>query len=275
MRVLVLFLLGGVAMISQGAQLGAPKDVTFTAKLDGTAQHYVLCLPEPFDAGAEHHLLVALHGHGSDRWQYVRDGRDECKAARDLAAQYGMLYVSPDYRATTSWMGPAAEADLLQILDAVKRQYKVGKVFLVGGSMGGSSVLTFTALHPELVAGVSAQNPMANHLEYANFQDAIAASFGGAKTAIPVEYKKRSAEYWPEAFIMPVAITTGGQDTLVPPQSALRLAGILKTLNRRVLLIHREATGHLTNYADTHDALDFVVRTALGLEHTDPVHVTR
>jgi pimeloyl-ACP methyl ester carboxylesterase len=61
-------------------------------------------------------------------------------------------------------------------------------------------------------------------------QDAIAASFGGTQRELPLEYKKRSAEYWPEVLTMPIAITAGGQDTLVPPQSVLRLANVLHSL---------------------------------------------
>ena len=243
-------------------QFGAPRDISFTAQSDGTLQRYVLLLPEPFDDAREHHLLIALHGHGSDRWQYVRDPRGETLAAREVAAQYGLIFASPDYRATTSWMGPAAEADVLQMIAEIKRAYRIGKVFLVGGSMGGTSALTFTALHPELIAGVSAQNPHANLLEYTEFPEGIAAiqaSFGGGKREIPLVYKQRSAEYWPESFTMPVAITTGGQDLLVPPQSALRLVNVLRQLGRRVLLIHREATGHETNYDDTAAALEFVL----------------
>ena len=64
---------------------------------------------------APHDLLVALHGHGSDRWQFIRDGRDECRGTREAAARHGAILVSPDYRAPTSWMGPKAEADLVQI----------------------------------------------------------------------------------------------------------------------------------------------------------------
>ncbi len=169
-----------------------PKDVSFSARCDGTIQRYVLILPEGFVPTETHHLLVALHGHGSDRWQFAKQTRDECRAARDVAANGKMIFVSPDYRAKTSWMGPKAEADMVQIIEDLKRQFRIGKVVLCGGSMGGTSCLTFSALHPELVDGVASMNGAANLLEYQNFQDAIRESFGGLKTEIPNEYKKRS-----------------------------------------------------------------------------------
>ena len=250
------------------AQAGtsATNEVTFTAALDGTLQAYVPILPEGFDSSQEHDVLIALHGHGSDRWQYVRDPRDECRATRDMAGKRNMVFISPDYRAKTSWMGPKAEADLVQIIEQLRRQYRVGRVFLVGGSMGGSAALTFGALHPDLIAGICSENGTANHLEYDQFQEAIAESFGGSKHAIPVEYKKRGAEYWPEVLTMPIAITAGGKDTLVPPQSVLRLADVLKKLGRCVLVIYRAEGGHQTDYADTMAALEFV----LGPEKPSP-----
>lgn len=266
--------LGALAAAAQEAgvaSLGAPEEVSFTATHDGTTQRYLRCLPSGFDPAVEHHALIALHGHGSDRQQYVIDPRDECRAARDAAARYGLLYVSPDYRAKTSWMGPAAEADLVQIIAELRAGYRLGKVFLVGGSMGGSSVLTFAALHPELVAGVSSQNGTANHLEYTQFQDAIQASFGGTKQALPEEYKRRSAEYWPERLTMPLAITAGGMDALVPPHSVVRLAGILQELGRPVLLLYRAEGGHSSTYDDTTAALDFAICRGLGLPVTNPL----
>lgn len=240
-----------------GKCLSALRDLAFIAEYDGSEQRYMQLLPEPFDVSEVHHLLIALHGHGSDRRQYATDPRDECRAARDVAARAGMLFVSPDYRAPASWMGPAAEADLLQLIALLKQQYRIDRVFLVGGSMGGTSALTFTALHPELIAGVSAQNPLADHLTFENFQDTIADSFGGTKVAIHDEYRKRSALYHPDAFTMPVAITTGGLDTTVPPHSALQLAQRLQELHRPILLIHRDEVGHATDYADTLRAVEY------------------
>lgn len=238
------------------------EDVAFVAACDGTEQRYVLILPAQLDPAAPYDLLIALHGHGSDRWQFAKDPRDECRAARDAAAEHGMIFVSPDYRAKTSWMGPKAEADLAQIIADLKAKYRVKRVFLCGGSMGGSSCLTFAALRPELLDGVASMNGTANHLEYENFQDAIRESFGGTKAQIPVEYKKRSAEYWPERLTMPLGLTVGGKDTSVPPQSVRRLAKVLAAMGRDVLLIDREEEGHRTGYADAKVILEFVIRKA-------------
>ena len=239
-----------------------PADHAFKASVDGSEQRYVELLPPNFNGGVAHDVLLAFHGHGSDRWQFIRDARGECRGAREVAARIGLIFVSPDYRAKTSWMGPKAEADIVQLIAELRQRHKVGRVFLVGGSMGGTGVLTFAALHPELVAGVCSLNGTANLVEYGQFQDAIAASFGGTKAQVPDEYQKRSAELWPEKFTMPVSFTTGGRDTLVPPQSVLRLAEKLKQAGRKTLLLHRETGGHATTYEDTTTALEFVLNAA-------------
>lgn len=228
-----------------------------------------LLYPAEFRTNITYDVLIALHGHGSDRWQFVRDRRDECRAARDFAAEHQMLFVSPDYRASTSWMGPKAEADVVQIIVDLKRTYRVSRVFLCGASMGGASSLAFAVLHPELVDGVASMNGTANFLEYENFQDAIRASFGGSKTDVPLEYKKRSAEFWPEKLTMPVGLAVSGRDISVPPQSVLRLADALKARRSDVLLIYRETMGHSTQYSDAKAILDFVLKTARQKSATD------
>ena len=245
----------------QASQIST-NDMSFTAQCDGTEQKYVLLFPRAFTADTPHDVLIALHGHGSDRWQFVKDARDECRAARDVAAEHEMLYVSPDYRARTSWMGPKAEADVVQIITDLKRTYRVSRVFLCGGSMGGTASLTFAVLHPELIDGVASMNGTANFLEYENFQDAIRNSFGGSKTDIPLEYKKRSAEFWPEKLTMPVGLAVSGKDISVPPQSVLRLAEALKARGGKVLLIYRKEMGHSTQYADAKAILEFMLKGA-------------
>lgn len=251
-----------IVTVSIGARGAEPKDFSFKSNVDGTEQRYVELLPPGFEADKTYDVVFAFHGHGADRWQFIKETRGECRGVRDIAAQYGLIVVSPDYRAKTSWMGPQAEADVLQIISILKQRHKMGRIFLAGGSMGGTATLVFTALHPELIAGVCSLNGTANLIEYENFQQAISASYGGTKSEVSNEYKKRSAEFWPERFTMPVAFTTGGKDQAVPPQSVLRLFNKLKKLNRQVLSIHRENTGHLTNYTDTCTAMEFMLKKA-------------
>ena len=240
-----------------------PRDIAFRADHDGTEQKYVLLPPPTATADdARRDVLIALHGHGSDRWQFIRQPRDECRAVRDFAARHGLWLVSPDYRATTSWMGPAAEADLVQIIAGLKRDHRADRIFLCGGSMGGTACLTFAALHPEMIDGVASMNGTANLVDYQNFQEAIQASFGGTRTEVPEEYRKRSAEFAVDRLTMPIGLAVSGKDTSVPPHSVLRLAQALQALGRPVLLIHREDLGHVTTYDDALAILDHMLAHA-------------
>lgn len=256
---LTLYTCGSLTIYGQGERW---KDKSFVSALDTTIQFYAEWLPPDFDRERSCDLIIGLHGHGSDRWQFVKDPRGECSSFRDFAATHQMIAVSPDYRPRTSWMGPAAEEDMLQLIRELKSQYRIRRIFLAGGSMGATAALTFTALHPDLIAGVVALNGLANHLEYDRFQDAIAASFGGSKRKIPAEYKKRSAEYWPERLTMPVAFTVGMNDSIVPPDSVIRLSHILTKLGNSVLLNIDSSGGHATNYQDATLALEFVLEKA-------------
>ena len=256
--IVAFFVLGSYRVRAE--EPNAPRDVEFKAAVDGTAQKYVEIIPKGWTKEKPCDVLIVLHGHGSDRWQYVRAERGECKAARNFAAKHGMILISPDYRATTSWMGPKAEADVVQIVGDLRKKYHVGNVYLAGGSMGGTSALIFAALHPDLIAGVSSQNGTANMLEYKEFQEAIAASYGGDKERNRAEYVKRSPEVVPEKFEMPVACTVGGKDKIVPPDSVRRLVEAMKKLKKKdVLLIDREEGGHATNHEDTTKALEFIL----------------
>ncbi len=236
------------------------QDVAFVANCDGTQQKYVLVYPP---TSVEHRpvaVLIALHGHGADRWQFVRDTRDECRAVRDVATADSMLLVSPDYRAKTSWMGPKAESDMVQIIATLKQQFDIDRIILAGGSMGGTGALTFAALHPDLIDGVVALNGTADLVHYKNFADAIAKSFGGSRAEVPDQYHRRSALFFAGKFTMPLAVTTGGRDATVPAASVLRLVEAVRKRNRHVLSIHRPQGGHSSNYEDTRKALEFVRR---------------
>ena len=87
-------------------------------------------------------LLLVFHGMYGDRWQlYNLRTEGPCQAILEIAQENQLIVVTPDYR-IDQWMGPAGEADTLQILVDLPRQYRINNVFLAGGSMGGTSALT-------------------------------------------------------------------------------------------------------------------------------------
>ncbi|MBR5757657.1 MAG: prolyl oligopeptidase family serine peptidase [Thermoguttaceae bacterium] len=262
---LVLFIstFSNVFWIFAAEPQSGPIEATFIefASDDGTKEFYYEYVPETFDPAKTSTLIVALHGHGSECGQVFNGVYNEFRATNDIAATHNAVVVSPNYGSITSWMGPEGERDLLLILEHQKSKRRYDRVVLSGGSMGASSTLTFVALHPELIDGAVSMNGTANHLEYENFQEAISESFGGSKSEIPLEYKKRSAEYYPENFLnVPIAITLGSLDTVVPPDSARRLAETIRKIGGTVLLIERGDIGHSTPYDESLQAFEFVFK---------------
>ena len=239
---------------------GSVAEISFLASADGSKQRYVRALPKAFHPDRVYDILIALHGAGSDRWQFIRDPRAEARAVRDVATAQQMILIAPDYRATESWMNSLATSDVLQIIQAIRLEFRVGRVFICGGSMGGSACLTFAALYPDLIDGVVSLNGTANYFEQKTHVESIQRAFGGTKAEVPEEYQLRSAEYWPERLTMPTALVVGGQDRSLPPHSARRLAHLLDTLGHQVLLIDRTERGHDATYGDTLAALEFATQ---------------
>ena len=247
--------------------------MAFASQLDGTEQRFVVIWPAGLDRSSSqpHDVLIALHGHGSDRRQFVDNVRGECLGARDVAARHGMVYVSPDYRAPTSWMGPEAEADMVQLIQLLREGLVpcVRHIVLCGASMGATGAVVFATLHPSLLDGVVSLNGMADMESYANFAEAIESSYGALDAgAVLEERRRRSAVLHPERlFGLPLASTTGGLDESVPPASVLELLDALTEQQGKhhpavqppVLSIHRPNVGHETDYADTVAALEFTL----------------
>ncbi len=277
MRVFLIVLIVAVLSIAfspilSAATLGAPTDMAFTATYDGSTQHYMQLLPTDFNAANQYDVVIALHGSGSDMTQYASNTRDECRATRDVAANHDMIMICPDYRGVGSWMNAAAESDVVQIIDDLKSDYHIGNVILTGASMGGASCLTFTALHPDVVNGVCSVNGLGNFVGYTtslpSLIDQIATAFGGYYSQNPSEYVYRSAINYSQSFTMPMAITAGLQDTVVPAPSVLQLFSTVQNtnpVNPKTISFVQPNGGHSTDYCDNAVALEYVVQQAKGI----------
>jgi len=59
---------------------------------------------------------------------------------------------------------------------------------------------------------------------------------------------------------MPIGFVLSGKDTSVPPDSAMRLACVLKAMGHpNVKIIYRPELGHGTDYEDVRAILEFII----------------
>ncbi len=183
---------------------------------------------------------VFLHGHGS--------GGDQLYTREDIRRQWlpalrqaGVGILSPNLGGN-AWMGPSAATQLHQLLNFLRQTHGVRKIVLVGGSMGGTSALIFACLFPQEVAGVLTLCPATDLSSYWHWcqahadklpvleqiHQAITAAYGGTPVTHPAVYHAHSALENADRLTMPIAISHGDADQIIPVEQSRRLIGRLQ-----------------------------------------------
>ncbi len=183
--------------------------------------------------------FVVIHGHGSHEDQlYTRpDIRDHwLTALRETGA--GIL--TPNLR-DNAWMSPAATQDLHDLLNAVRARFKATHFFFFSGSMGGSANLFYALQHPTDVAALAALGAAPEPARYTDWcrkfpensihrhiGDAIENAYGGPPDTNPTPYADRAAITRASRLTMPVYLSHGARDTLMPVEESRLLAHALR-----------------------------------------------
>lgn len=225
-----------------------PTEQRFVADYDNTLQSYLELLP-PMVADIDT-AVIAFHGHGSHREQFMTPGiyDDAFTPVMQLLCERNIVYIAPEYRGN-SWMNAAAVSDCRQIICSLRAAYGVKHIVLIGGSMGGTSVLIYAALHPEGISGVLAACPATDMAElYDELQGSrwdaiaqtIAAQYGGIPELNPAEYSRRSSRRHVENLKMPISIIHGNSDALISVNHSRIMVQRLRELGSPV--IYREIT---------------------------------
>ncbi len=199
---------------------------SFESLLDGKKASYLV---KDFRAPATRRCplaVVYLHGAASHESQGMTRGlygNAFGKWANEFAARQA-IYLCPEYRGG-SWMGPAAESDLLEIFHWLHRQHAPEKVILLGASMGGTSALIFAARHAEQLDGVIALCPASDMVEmYPSFSNPFRIAYGGSPDEVPEEYAARSVRIAPGNLAMlPLVIVHGSDDKIIPVHHSRQL----------------------------------------------------
>lgn len=247
-----------------------PVRESFNCSLDGSRWPYLRQVPP----GTPRGVLLFLHGHYGDHHQGMTCEiyNDAFGALREECRQRGWEYITPFYGGNT-WMGPAAEQGLAELIMQVRKRLPEVPLYLSGGSMGGSSALVFAIRRPELIDGVLARCPAAdieayyawaraaNNPTLQNIAAAIRLHYTIEGRDLALQLAARSALRHAARLTMPVHIVHGTADATIPIDGSQRLVAELRRLHHR-LYYHEIPGGEhdapiLT--VDWAQALDFLV----------------
>ncbi len=149
----------------------------------GREMGYQLYVPQKYDPKVGAPLVVALHGYGVNYAFFFSLVKD----LPALCEQYGFICVAPNGYSTSGWYGapmsvPGApppgsklpvpqtgsekeqllerelsELDVMQVIDIVKREYKVDpkRIYLMGHSMGGFGTWFLGQKHQDMWAAIA------------------------------------------------------------------------------------------------------------------------
>jgi pimeloyl-ACP methyl ester carboxylesterase len=184
----------------------------------------------------ERATVVYLHGSFADGAQiYTRQDVRDFWLSRILAGGHPLL--SLNLRGT-AYMSPAAAADLESLLAWGRKELGFSRYVLLGGSGGASSVMAYAVMRPQDVSGVVALGmcDIFSRLEYAEKSDnpvlqelarTVYSAYGGSPSELPDVYRARSVLAHPERLTMPVVLTIGECDALIPAAETRKVAQVL------------------------------------------------
>jgi pimeloyl-ACP methyl ester carboxylesterase len=219
----------------------------FVSPLDSSSQTYLIAESKTAADNDPPFLVVYLHGALSHQEQGMTAGIYDNFFGRwwSWLKERNVRYVCPEYRGN-SWMGPAAEADIVELIRLMRERYRPIQVILTGGSMGGTSALIFASRHPELLDGALALCPATDTSEmFPHFADHFLQSYGGPPDKIPDVYRERSSRYHADMLVkLPLVIVHGSADALIPIHHARLLVEQLQARNARLQYIELKDGGH-------------------------------
>ena len=177
--------------------------------------------------------VVVIHGHGSNGDQlYTRP--DIRKAWLGQLLAHNVSILTPNLR-DSAWMSPNAAGDLHELLEYLRVEYGAQKFVFYSGSMGGTSNLIYAVLEPrdvDCLVALGAATDLSSYYNWCRKQkvplldeiaDVISSSYGGRPEELPQVYEAHSVVCNFEKLTMPIYISHGIDDEIIPISQVRRL----------------------------------------------------
>jgi pimeloyl-ACP methyl ester carboxylesterase len=225
-------LIQSLVPVEQEPYPGGTLRLSYRSAVDGL-EDWALFLP----GDPRQNTIVYLHGSFSHADQiFTRADVREFWLSRIRQGNHPLLSVN---LRDTAYMSPAATADLSDLLDFSRRHLGCERFVLLGGSGGASSAMAYAVLHPERIHGVIAMGmcDIVARLEFARrsalpvLQQLAAtafAAYGGTPEERPELYRARSVLAHTDRLTMPVVLTMGERDALIPVQETRKIAAAMQ-----------------------------------------------
>jgi pimeloyl-ACP methyl ester carboxylesterase len=194
------------------------------------------------ESGARNAWVIYLHGHGSDGTQLFTR-QDVVDLRLNLLRKHEFSILAPNLRGN-AWMCPAAVHDLHELIEKVKGKYNIENFVIFSGSMGGTGGLIYSVNHPEDIDAIIAGCPATDLSRYykwccehdnppvlSEIADAMEKAYGGTPDEIPEIYEKHSTYRNVEKLTMPLHLSHGNDDSIIPVEESRLLAEKLSGVN--------------------------------------------
>lgn len=202
----------------------------YTSGVDGT-RDWAMVWP----GGSRGDWLVCIHGHGSTGDQlFTRPDIRDLWLPTFRGA--GLSIVTPNLRGN-AWMSPAAVSDVADLLAYLRATHGARRFFFASGSMGGTSNVIYAVCRPGDVAGAVALCPATDLAVYhawckarettpviAQIMRAIETNYGGPPGSRGGVYANHSAVRNSARLTMPMFVSHGDNDAIIPYSEAQALA---------------------------------------------------
>lgn len=127
----------------------------YLSKVDNTLQPYRIFIPSSYDGSKPFPLIIALHGMGGDETSYFDSyGPGAFKVE---AEKRGYIVACPKGRQSASMYMGSAEKDVMDVLEDVKRAYRIDtdRIYMTGHSMGGYGTWSVSMNYPHVFAALA------------------------------------------------------------------------------------------------------------------------